>query len=67
MTEPSPVPSAPEAPEGATPEPILPLRLLPPPPEGSPLPFVPSEPPGPWFEVGAPGGGMLCEGADICP
>jgi hypothetical protein len=36
MTEPQPVPpSAPEASEGPTPDAILPLRLLPPPPDGT--------------------------------
>ena len=36
MTEPSPVPPAPEAPEGVSSNAILPLvRLLPPPPEGT--------------------------------
>jgi hypothetical protein len=52
MTEPSPVPPAPETPEGATPGTILPLfPLLPPPPEGAIL--APPEPHEParhtWF------------------
>lgn len=47
MTEPSPEPTTPEAPEGARAGAILPLmRLLPPPPEGTILtPPEPQEPP----------------------
>jgi hypothetical protein len=52
MTEPSPEPTpAPEAPEGAPPTSILPLRFFPPPPEGTIL--APPEPQEPgrrgWF------------------